>query len=976
MRLGADRGLLDPDDKREPVKLNSLMSNFADQAGDFIGDSLGGIWSFMTNPSEERVEQANIDKEAIKLKRLTPDKYGNTPQAWMYAEQSNNPDKLQRFFENIPYNAGRIYQEGSRMFRVPEETIEPVGNLIAGGVLNLSGGLLSEDIGAEQRETANAFVDVVSNTFSSWDNFTDAIANNPLDFMAILAGGGYTAKSIADLAKNPAVKESFRKTLQNLPDPADLLANNKMTSQLIPDPRQFLMMWHGSPRNFTELDNKFMLTGEGNNVKGAGFYMGGRASTSKQYFGEIDKYNQTYDTTDFDLFQDEVVARKREADFGDNKSEIVSHMWKEVRDDTATPSEVSWLLDKYKDHPDLPKLKEAIKEYKELWSDQPFSLMKFDVKDEYVSTFLNDAKGVYDQPEAVKNLIRQENGAYMDLVEAYKKNSGNKIEQDKIVAEINALGDFPHPENGIDLYDFFVDRRAEQFPSADMSTHNLEVSKYLHDNGVMGRRWADDLSTKYPDLYDSENYLIFDAKTAEMFERNEVPVIPNPMIAQHNLTEKALEKHLENTGIPMPSIAISKVDTPLRGYGEIGLLASPEMITPSRDTKVYPTDMYSGRAPYDQLNYVDPQGVLDKIDPDILRFVTSTKPLPNPDEPYTGGGIAQAKGMTNREYINDKARRNFELKENHTGILERKFKEIDEMIERGFDPYQYDTLLQASSEIDSILRNNNEPRLSRFSSDMTSDELLGESIRVMHNPKGYRSDTTGEILPDVPYSAELALKEMRKKKAQNVGAENHLSANRTYALATQPFKNLDEIKQQRGILESDGFSENTLPDDDWYALLDSVHDELNDLKPFKQNKHRVRFIDEVLANNGITKELIDDMAYMPDEAKKAEEIVFKLRNRTDISEEPTSGLLATEYFEAKPNKIIDIAEFKGAIIPKDTKPKIIELLKQKGIKKILSYGSEAERLKLFKEFPELQFIGLAMPMSLLSGEEEQRTGLL
>jgi hypothetical protein len=305
-----------------------------------------------------------------------------------------------------------------------------------------------------------------------------------------------------------------------------------------------------------------MLTGEGNNVKGAGFYMGGRASTSKQYFGEIDKYNQTYDTTDFDLFQDEVVARKREADFGDNKSEIVSHMWKEVRDDTATPSEVSWLLDKYKDHPDLPKLKEAIKEYKELWSDQPFSLMKFDVKDEYVSTFLNDAKAVYDQPEAVKNLIRQENGAYMDLVEAYKKNSGNKIEQDKIVAEINALGDFPHPENGIDLYDFFVDRRAEQFPSADMSTHNLEVSKYLHDNGVMGRRWADDLSTKYPDLYDSENYLIFDAKTAEMFERNEVPVIPNPMIAQHNLTEKALEKHLENTGIPMPSIGISKVDTP------------------------------------------------------------------------------------------------------------------------------------------------------------------------------------------------------------------------------------------------------------------------------------------------------------------------------------------------------------------------------------------------------------------------------
>ncbi len=104
------------------------------------------------------------------------------------------------------------------------------------------------------------------------------------------------------------------------------------------------------------------------------------------------------------------------------------------------------------------------------------------------------------------------------------------------------------------------------------------------------------------------------------------------------------------------------------------------------------------------------------------------------------------------------------------------------MIERGFDPYQFDTLVQARSEIDSILRNNNEPRLSSFSSDMLQDELLGETIRVMHNPKGYRSDTTGKILPDVPYSAELALKEMRKKNEQNVGAEKHVRGKKTHGL--------------------------------------------------------------------------------------------------------------------------------------------------------------------------------------------------
>ena len=38
-----DIGLLH-DPNRKPVKLTSLMSNFADQAGDFIGDSLSGMW--------------------------------------------------------------------------------------------------------------------------------------------------------------------------------------------------------------------------------------------------------------------------------------------------------------------------------------------------------------------------------------------------------------------------------------------------------------------------------------------------------------------------------------------------------------------------------------------------------------------------------------------------------------------------------------------------------------------------------------------------------------------------------------------------------------------------------------------------------------------------------------------------------------------------------------------------------------------
>ena len=151
-------------------------------------------------------------------------------------------------------------------------------------------------------------------------------------------------------------------------------------------------------------------------------------------------------------------------------------------------------------------------------------------------------------------------------------------------------------------------------------------------------------------------------------------------------------------------------------------------------------------------------------------------------------------------------------------------------------------------------------------------------------------------------------------------------------------------------------------------------------------------IEQVLRTGRFPEDTYDSYNLEPETARKAEKIISTLKDknkqlRSDefVKDNPelseltrTSGLLSTEYFETKPNKIIDIAEFKGAIIPNDTKPKIIKLLKDKGIKKILSYGTREERIALLKKFPELNFIGLAMPTSglLMNQGEEERTGLL
>ena len=537
MRLGANRGLLDPEDKKEPVGLNSLLGDIAEGASEMMGDTLGGLWSFMSNPSPEKVADADARAEAIKQKRLLGDEFGNRPNAWLYeTEQSTNPNKVERFFENIPYNAAQLYLDSSRMAQVPEETIKPVGDLVVGGVLNATGGLLDETVGTEQREMANQFASVVKDSFKDWDSITNMIANNPLDFMGALVGAGYTAKSIADLASNPAIKQSVRNTLQSLPDPVDLLANNKMVSQFIPDPRQFAMQWHGSKHpNVQKFEEKFMGTGQGADMYGWGFYNAKHHDVAVSYQGEDLKYEQdmldSYDTANDldDYFQKEMYEN------------ATLHMNPELS--------LKKMLEAY------PKEKHAeIKRIHGTWAerykDANFSDVKTYIPDSKIATMLNDDVAVWEQPKVVQDYLRKENGAYMDLVYDYKPLQEERIrllneirsietddditsllgeigddtsrledlnfklsdvmqQQEVLLDDINSVsrGSVPNPSSGRGIYDWLVEKEIAEkgIPinavdyERNMSAVKETISKRLDKAGVLGRRYLDEES-RYGDV--------------------------------------------------------------------------------------------------------------------------------------------------------------------------------------------------------------------------------------------------------------------------------------------------------------------------------------------------------------------------------------------------------------------------------------------------------------------------------------------
>jgi SAM-dependent methyltransferase len=76
------------------------------------------------------------------------------------------------------------------------------------------------------------------------------------------------------------------------------------------------------------------------------------------------------------------------------------------------------------------------------------------------------------------------------------------------------------------------------------------------------------------------------------------------LIVQHNLYLETLDD-LEAIGaLPNPSMAITKADMPLQGFGDVTLLGTPDMAKPSARNPVYRADAYTMRRP--NIETVDP----------------------------------------------------------------------------------------------------------------------------------------------------------------------------------------------------------------------------------------------------------------------------------------------------------------------------------------------------------------------------------
>ena len=239
------------------------------------------------------------------------------------------------------------------------------------------------------------------------------------------------------------------------------------------------------------------------------------------------------------------------------------------------------------------------------------------------------------------------------------------------------------------------------------------------------------------------------------------------LIVQHNLTPEKLVAANKLGGMPVPSLAISKVSEPLSGFGDISLIGSKEMAIPSAKNPVFRSDAYTKRSPgidynIDYKSQQNLKGVLG----DTLNKV------PNAERDFS----RLVDEYKDREYNNLYVAKFLDEK----GILPTNIE----------NNYKFDATL---NELRSANRKEYENWLMNFESKLPEAGVnVQERIFKGYTPSGNRRYA--------PVTLENVVKEMKggaSTEGWNYGVGN------VRALVTPKFKNLTEIKGSRDKILSE-----------------------------------------------------------------------------------------------------------------------------------------------------------------------------
>jgi len=387
------------------------------------------------------------------------------------------------------------------------------------------------------------------------------------------------------------------------------------------------------------------------------------------------------------------------------------------------------------------------------------------------------------------------------------------------------------------------------------------------------------------------------------------------LVAAHNLTANNVRHAAKMGGLPVPSVAIINVDTGnFEGYGDITLLGSKELVTPSRTTKVLNADAYSPRYPAVKHFLDAPSEVkLGRFIGDIYARIDSEKT--KSFSQHTLLGNLEGEGVRVGMKQSEDAKFAFLIEK---GVA-------DKMTLAGKDQSGDRYAVREAIANDPSLKAEFEEWVDKSVTKLA----LVEKEKIF---TGFTDIGNKRYLPhNLDTVVQILKKGLRSAEGFDYGVGN------IRALAAKQFRSIREIQAARGDIISK-------------EAMDKIKDDVNgEFLALSGRMHDARVIkvDEYRRSEAMS----DDLKTMAEgDWKHLREMyptgqpfqemrIFLDKLRT----------LPTEYFEAKIRRAVGLNEFRSAVVPENTPQDVIDALKTRGLEVVTYPKGEGNRAKTIRE---------------------------
>jgi hypothetical protein len=404
------------------------------------------------------------------------------------------------------------------------------------------------------------------------------------------------------------------------------------------------------------------------------------------------------------------------------------------------------------------------------------------------------------------------------------------------------------------------------------------------------------------------------------------------MLVIHNTGASAIENYNKIGGIPKPSLAIIPEDIEELNFGEITLIGDPELMIPSGKNPVYKGDAYTQRYPIVRTLYSDDEmnkiikHFSDIFEVDDIRYDYS-KISDYKFEDGSRQDVFYAGNLYNQ--IIEEGINNLPSDMMDMAFLKQKGLLPDFNLAK--DKYEYRRLLDKvwTPELNAEYKewNNN----------------LTDTIGVQGKEKIIVGRTDMGRLKYKDHTLDNVLQHMKTKAGKEEGFGGSGNIGNLAATMRGKFKTKKELSEARSSLVS-----STEMNDIKSELYDDLS-RITDLLA-KENKHldpnSLSIGDNFASIFGDKKYSIEQnfREFYPDTSEATKQEVIKFLEK--LANTPS------EYFEIKPNRALQMHEFKGAIVPMNTDEKTLQILRDNGIE-IKKYNTEKDRINKLKEFEDL-----------------------